>query len=355
MTLQSNEDREPSSSASVPADRSKGQAVALARVRAAAAIDQLSGPDKELYQHNKSLAKAFWPELCDLQVAWVARVASDLQLDILLEEVIWLRDNRFRHPQVGSPPSDQGRPYVTIKGLLRLLNRHPQFDNYELEPASDELRRSMRVAREEEQVWVCRLWRKDRSRPAIGYGRATPEDTFVGYRLAERDEAPGKESPPSTSSEPALSLPKGQAGATSSPVPRPSASGVGQVCHTPAVAEVAQKRAVRRAAQGAFGWEFAPTLFEPASGEHKRVDPEKGHLSTVLDEGTPNVVGCTESQRRAIHSLAGAQELPEGKGGSGKRGGPGRGLAGRAIPALWGELHHPPDGKPGRWVHRLPV
>jgi hypothetical protein len=246
-----------------PPSAGPGQAVAQAQRQAAAAIERRIGPDRELYDYNKSLVEAFWPEISEFHVAWMARVASELELDILREEVIWY----------------QGRPYVTIKGLVRLLNRHPQFDNYELEPASEELRKAMRVARDEEQVWVCRLWRKDRSRSAVGYGRATPEDTFVGYGRIEREE---------------VQEPKGQA------------------FRTPAVVEMAQERALRHAAQGAFAWEFMSTLEAPASEEHRRVDPENGDVTPFLEDGSPNTVGCTASQRRCIHALVRALGLPEG-------------------------------------------
>jgi hypothetical protein len=178
----------------------------------------------------------------------------------------------------------QGRPYVTIKGLTRLLNRHPQFDNFELEPASDELRKAMRVSREEEQVWVCRLFRKDRTRAAIGYGRATPEDTFVGYGRIKKEEAPDQERP----------------------------------FRTPAVVEMAQERAIRHAAQSAFAWEFMSTLEAPASETLRRVDPDDGQVSAVLEDGSPNTVGCTAAQRRCIHALAKALGLPEGRVDEGK-------------------------------------
>ena len=78
-----------------------------------------------------------------------------MDLGLLWDEVTWFQD----------------RPYVTIKGPVRLLNRHTQFDNYDLEPASEELRKASRVCRDEEQMWVCRVWRKDRTRPSVGYGR----------------------------------------------------------------------------------------------------------------------------------------------------------------------------------------
>jgi hypothetical protein len=250
---------------------SERQPAAQAQRQAAAAIERRIGPTRELYDYNKSLVEAFWPEISEFHVAWMARVASELKLDILREEVIWY----------------QGRPYVTIKGLVRLLNRHPQFDNFELEPASEELRKAMRVARDEEQVWVCRLWRKDRSRSAIGYGRATPEDTFVGYGRIEKEDAAG-----------------GSAQAPS--------AGSGQAFRTPAVVEMAQERAIRHAAQGAFAWEFMSTLEEPASEEHRRVDPENGDVTPFLEDGSPNTVGCTASQRRCIHALVRALGLPEG-------------------------------------------
>lgn len=243
--------------------KSEVRDMAQARRQAAAAIEKQVGANRELYDYNRSLVEAFWPEISEFHVAWMARVASELALDILRGEVIWY----------------QGRPYVTIKGLIRLLNHHPQFDNYELDPASEELRKSMRVAREEEQVWVCHLWRKDRTRPSVGYGRATPEDTFVGYGRIKKEEAPDQERP----------------------------------FRAPAVVEMAQERAIRHAAQGAFAWESMSTLEAPASEDHGRVDPENGDVTPFLEDGSPNTVGCTASQRRCIHALARALGLPEGR------------------------------------------
>ncbi|MDO8750917.1 MAG: hypothetical protein Q7K03_07215 [Dehalococcoidia bacterium] len=228
--------------------RSEVRDAAQARRQATAAIEKQVGANREMYDYNRSLVEAFWPEISEFHVAWMARAASQLALDILREEVIWY----------------QGRPYVTIKGLIRLLNRHPQFDNYELDPASEELRKAMRVAREEEQVWLCRLWRKDRTRPAIGYGRATPEDTFVGYGRINKEEASDQE--------------------------RPLSAGSGQAFRTPAVVEMAQERAIRHAAQGAFAWEFMSTLEQPASEDHGRVDPENGDVTPFLEDGSPNTV-----------------------------------------------------------------
>ena len=87
----------------------------------------------------------------------------------------------------------------------------------------------------------------------------------------------------------------------------------GQAFRTPAVAEMAQERAVRHAAQGAFGGEFTSTLEEPASEGHRRVDPQKGEVASFLEDGSPNTVGCTAAQRRCIHALVRALGLAEGK------------------------------------------
>ena len=236
--------------------------------QAASAIEQYLGPNKELYRYNKSMVEAFWPEISEFHVAWMAKVASELNLDILRGEVIWC----------------QGRPYVTIKGLVRLLNRQANFDNYELEPVSEEIRRAMR-AQEEEQVWVCRLWRRDRTRPAIGYGRATAQDTSAGYGLITT-EAPEQG------------------------IFRPDSN---PAYRTPAIVEMAQERAIRHAAHGAFGWELMSTLDDPASEQHKRVDPETGGVAPFLEDGSPNTVGCTASQRRCIHALVRSANLGEGK------------------------------------------
>ena len=224
---------------------------------AATAIEgQFAGSQRYVYEYNKTVTLLKWPDLSQFELALMGRTATELQLDILREEVIWY----------------EGRPYVTIRGLLQLMNRHPQFDNYDLEPASEETRRAMRISRDEEQVWVCRLWRKDRTRPSIGYGRATPEDTFVGYGRIE-----------------------------------------GGSFRTPAVAEMAQERAVRHAVQSAFAWEFMSTLPEPASATHGRVDPDSGSVSAVLQNGATNTAGCTAAQRRCIHALVGALCIPEGR------------------------------------------
>ncbi|MEK7848848.1 MAG: hypothetical protein AAB270_07975, partial [Chloroflexota bacterium] len=118
------------------------------------------------------------------------------------------------------------------------------------------------------------------------YGRATPEDTFVGYGLIKTEESPDQEPPPT--------------------------AGSGQAFRTPAVVEMAQERAIRHAAQSAFAWEFMSTLEAPASEEHRRVDPENGDVAPFLEDGSPNTVGCTASQRRCIHALARALGLPEG-------------------------------------------
>jgi len=211
------------------------------------------------YQATLTLMAEYSPGITPFQRAWMARVAATLNLDILLGELMWY----------------QNRPYVPIAGVLTIIKRNPAYEVLELDPAGPELRQLMRVA-DQEEVWVCKLWHKDRAKPFVGYGRASPADTHAGYGRLSQDDPRG-------------------------PVA------------TKAVHEQAQERAIRHAARIAgFDSGLTSTLEEPASPAHKRVDPSTGAVSAVLEDGTPNVVGCSASQRAAIHALAAALKLPEG-------------------------------------------
>ena len=43
------------------------------------------------------------------------------------------------------------------------------------------------------------------------------------------------------------------------------------------------------------------------------MDPENGEVTPFLEDGSPNTIGCTASQRRCIHALARALGLPDGR------------------------------------------
>ncbi|GEM_PF-5176077 len=218
-----------------------------------------SGDLQPFFHFQSEAAKTLWPGLTEGQVDLLARKASDVDLDLALGEMIWAYD----------------RPYVTIKGLLRLLNRHPQYDHYELEPAGEEVRRAMRALRDDEQVWVCRMWRKDRTRPAIGYGRATPEDTAVGY-----GRAPGPDGKNAARDGLDEAVPTG-------------------AYQTPATAEMAQERAMRRAAQGAFAL---------GSQSQACATTRRGALQRPMRSPA-----STPAQQRRILALVEFLHLPEGK------------------------------------------
>jgi hypothetical protein len=109
-----------------------------------------------------------WPkELNRQQAVEVARVALAYGLDPFMDELI----------------PYQGKPYVTIAGRLRLADDHPQFDGYDLEPATDTERKAFRVA-DDEHLWKCSVYRKDRRRPTTAFGRAggTLESNHVAKR-----------------------------------------------------------------------------------------------------------------------------------------------------------------------------
>ena len=78
-------------------------------IEAVAAIEErFTGSDVYAYEYNRTVTILKWPELSEFQLALMARTATELRLDVLREEVIWY----------------ETRPYVTIRGLLQLMNRH---------------------------------------------------------------------------------------------------------------------------------------------------------------------------------------------------------------------------------------
>lgn len=85
----------------------------------------------------------------------VARVAVAYGLDPLMGELI----------------PYQGKPYLTIDGRIRIADRHPAYDGYDIEPASEVERKAL-GAGSDQAVWKCTVYRKDRKRPTVAYGRA---------------------------------------------------------------------------------------------------------------------------------------------------------------------------------------
>jgi hypothetical protein len=73
-----------------------------------------------------------------------------------------------------------GSPYVTEPGIIRTANQHPQFDGYDLEPLTVEERTAWGVQDADEFAFKCTVYRKDRSRPVIGVGRASRKNVAMG-------------------------------------------------------------------------------------------------------------------------------------------------------------------------------
>lgn len=64
----------------------------------------------------------------------------------------------------------QGIPYVTIKGHVRVANRHPAYRGLTCVPATEEERRAF-MCDPNEHLWVTHVYRRDRDFPTVGYGR----------------------------------------------------------------------------------------------------------------------------------------------------------------------------------------
>ena len=111
--------------------------------------------DDEARALAQRLMPQFPKDLTNEQALEVARVALAYGLDPFLGELI----------------PYQGRPYLTFDGRIRIADRHPAYDGYDLVPVTGEELDALRP-QQGESIWKCVVYRKDRSRPTIAYGRA---------------------------------------------------------------------------------------------------------------------------------------------------------------------------------------
>lgn len=126
-------------------------------------------------EHAKAGSPAFARDLTPIQAAEMARVALAYGLD----------------PLMGELTIYQGRLYVGIDGRTRKATEHPAYDGMELVPATEAERKAFRCG-EDEFLWICRVWRKDRRFPFVGYGRAggasdrNPVSKQYGQEMAQK-------------------------------------------------------------------------------------------------------------------------------------------------------------------------
>ncbi len=128
-------------------------------VRAQTTLDVDSDESKaralQILEQARAGSPMFPKDLTPSQAGTLARITLRYGLDPLLNELTIY----------------QGRPYLTIDGRERIANEHPAFNGMEIRPATDDERKGFRCA-EDEHLWVCTVWRKDRQFPQVGYGRA---------------------------------------------------------------------------------------------------------------------------------------------------------------------------------------
>lgn len=98
----------------------------------------------------------FPQNMTDAQAVEMARVALAYSLDPFLAEIMLY----------------QGNLYVTYRGRLRKAQEHPAFDGIEEPEALNDAERKAFRVEDGELMFRCRVWRKDRRLPFVGYGRA---------------------------------------------------------------------------------------------------------------------------------------------------------------------------------------
>ena len=110
----------------------------------------------QLMKHRGGL---FPTDMTEAQAAIMARLSLLYELDPLMDELILY----------------QGKPYLTLKGALRVAIRDDRFRGIECVPATPAERDAFRV-RDDEQLWVARVHRAGWDVPIVGYGRASASD-----------------------------------------------------------------------------------------------------------------------------------------------------------------------------------
>lgn len=87
----------------------------------------------------------------------LAMIGDHYQLDPAIGEIIVLG----------------GKAYITAEGYVTLAERHSQYNGMELWPLSEAERKAIKAG-PDDHAWGCRIHRKDRPFPVVGYGVANP-------------------------------------------------------------------------------------------------------------------------------------------------------------------------------------
>ncbi len=90
----------------------------------------------------------------------LAQLAIEYQLDPLMGELIIY----------------EGKPYITIGGMIRTAHRSPQFAGLEDRPMSQDERAAYGMKKP--VCWIAKAYRADWKVPAVGTGQADPERPF---------------------------------------------------------------------------------------------------------------------------------------------------------------------------------
>jgi hypothetical protein len=114
---------------------------------------------KRTQQLLKYRGAQFPSDMSEAEAASLARLSLLYGLDPLFEEL-----SLYQH-----------KVYLTYKGTIRLANDHKAFRGMTSEPATPDERTAFRC-RDDEELWMARVYRSDRDVPSVGYGRASASD-----------------------------------------------------------------------------------------------------------------------------------------------------------------------------------
>jgi len=107
------------------------------------------------------IAQARWlGQLSPQDRTTLARLAIEYRLDPLMGELVLY----------------EGRPYISLSGMIRLAHEHPEFEGVEDRPMTTEEREAYGIT--QPIAWIAKIYRRRFRVPTVGTGAADPQRPF---------------------------------------------------------------------------------------------------------------------------------------------------------------------------------
>lgn len=118
-----------------------------------------------------------------------ASAGADIKSPEVVRALGLLGEHYQLDPALGEVMLLGSKVYITFEGYLRIAEQNPAYEGYELNPMTEQERKDAKVA-PDEFAYVCKVYRKDRRFPSVGYGIASDATISMGpMKLFKREVA----------------------------------------------------------------------------------------------------------------------------------------------------------------------